>query len=105
MRAPPWLVGLALVAGCGRQLNPDYCVAHQDDPDCAVEGYKSTDAAPPCMQNGDCTQDPAKHVCDTSIGACVECADSTTCPAGKHVCTSGDVCVECVQDTDCASNI
>jgi len=105
MRARTWLAGLMLVAGCGRQLNPDYCAAHQDDPDCALEGYKSIDAAPPCMQNSDCTKDPAKHVCDTAIGACVECADNASCPIEKHVCTTGDVCVECVLDTDCASQL
>lgn len=104
MRAAIWL-GLVLTASCGRQLNLEYCAAHAEDPDCLVEGYKAIDAAPPCMQNNDCTKDPTKHVCDVAAGACVECTENATCPTDKHVCNSGDVCVQCAADEDCASHV
>ena len=100
-----WLfLGLALAAGCGKQLNPDYCEAHAGDPDCVAHGFIAIDAAPPCMTDNDCP-DPAHHVCDTMIHACVQCTptDHAACAAPPAACSTGDVCVGCTKDGDCGS--
>ncbi|MFT3698920.1 MAG: hypothetical protein QM831_37580 [Kofleriaceae bacterium] len=99
-----WAVALCLLVGCGKQLNPDYCMAHEGDPDCASQGLVFIDAAGPCQSDPDCT-DPGKTVCDLSIHSCVQCAgtDRAACVAPTSVCTASDTCVECVTNADCAS--
>ena len=101
-----WLLGLALAAGCGKQLNPDYCETHGTDPDCAAHGFIAIDAAPPCMTDNDCP-DMDHHVCDTMIHACVECtpADHTACTGMTAACSTGDVCVGCTKDGDCGAGV
>ena len=100
------LLGLALAAGCGKQLNPDYCEAHAGDPDCVAHGFIAIDAAPPCMTDTDCP-DPAHHVCDTAIRACVQCTptDHAACTGTTAACSTGDVCVGCTKDADCGGGV
>ncbi|HEY0254910.1 MAG TPA: hypothetical protein VGC41_25465 [Kofleriaceae bacterium] len=102
-----WFVSLSLLAAaaCGKQLNPDYCMDHEGDPDCRSAGYVFTDAAGPCQSDSECT-DPGKTVCDLAIHACVQCAgaDKAACQGNALVCSSGDICVECVTNTDCAQS-
>lgn len=93
-----------LVMGCGKQLNPDWCMAHEGDPDCAAQGLVFIDAAGPCQTNSECT-DPGKTVCDLAIHACVQCAgaDKAACTGTATVCNASDTCVECVTNADCTT--
>ena len=97
-----WLSGLVLAAGCGRQLNPDYCADHATDNDCISAGYVYVDAAAPCSTDVECVE-PGKNVCDVVAHTCVVCTptDHPSCINDTKVCSSSDVCVGCVQNTDC----
>jgi Cys-rich repeat protein len=99
MRAT-WILGLALVLGCGKELNPDYCTHHPDDSSCQVANETSLDASAGCTANSECPG----QVCNTTSGACVQCSasDPSICTAMHEVC-SVDTCVQCVTDTDCGS--
>jgi hypothetical protein len=100
------LLGLMLAAGCGKQLNPDYCEAHGSDPDCTAHGFIAIDAAPPCMSDQDCP-DMDHHVCDTKIHACVQCTpdDHSACTGTTAACSTGDACVGCTKDADCGTGV
>jgi len=106
MRATAWLFGLASIAGfgagCGKQLNPEYCIGNPNDPDCRNAGLVLIDAAPRCQADSDC---PSPSVCDTAAGACVQCTstNATACTGDTKVCTKDDTCVQCVTGTDCSA--
>jgi hypothetical protein len=101
MRAT-WMIGLALVLGCGKELNPEYCTGHPNDTVCQGANETSLDAAPRCNANSECPG----LVCDTATGTCVQCttSDQAACTAMHQVCTSVDTCVDCLVNTDCGAN-
>lgn len=100
-----WLSGLVLAAGCGRQLNPDYCADHATDSDCLSAGYVYVDAAAPCTTDVECVE-PGKNVCDVVARTCVACTptDHPSCIDETKVCSASDVCVGCVQNSDCEAS-
>jgi hypothetical protein len=93
---------LALVAGCDRQLNADWCSTHRDDQDCINAGLVQVDAPLPCPAQP-CTM-PGALICDTGRGGiCVECVPGgNDNPPGCH-CASDDACHECTVDADCGT--
>jgi hypothetical protein len=90
---------LALIVGCGKQLNPQYCAANPTDPDCQTAGIV-VDAAPRCSSDSECPG----AVCDQMSGACVQCTTSSQCPASQ-ICGPADTCLGCVTGSDCMSGI
>jgi hypothetical protein len=97
-----WIVGLLLVASCGKQLNPEYCTHNPTDPDCQMPGVVQLDAAARCSADTDCTG----SVCDTMSGACVQCTTSnhSLCTGTTLVCSQDDTCVACNTGSDCAAS-
>jgi hypothetical protein len=57
---------------------------------------------PECTKSSDCTKDPKRPVCDTSVFACVPCTlGEDVCPKGQ-LCVQGDKCqVGCSDASDC----
>jgi hypothetical protein len=100
-------------AGCdailGHALNPKFCEAHPDDPDC-MKAFP--DAAPDGPKT--CTSDQqcggAAPVCDLEAGGsktCVECtvAEHTLCTGATPACID-DKCAKCTAHAQCdASNV
>jgi hypothetical protein len=85
-------IAMAVVAGCGRHINPDYCATH-DDPECP-----NADAAQ------DCDHSCAPLVCDHSSNTCVDCTpESNVCPASAPMCGSDDHCHSTCDS--CASHV
>ncbi|HEY3807111.1 MAG TPA: hypothetical protein VGL61_31130 [Kofleriaceae bacterium] len=101
MRAA-WFLGLTLIVGCGKQLNPQYCAANPTDPDCQTAGIV-VDATPRCVTDSDCPG----AVCDVSSGGCVQCITSSQCQGNPNgaVCNSDDTCVGCESGSDCTSGV
>lgn len=98
----------ALLAGCGRQLNPAYCEANPQDVDCRNAGLVRIDAPAPCSSNAMCTMnDPDHRECDLQAGLCVECyMDDTYCVGrGLLRCGSDDQCHGCITNNDCSGGI
>lgn len=96
-------VAVAALAGCGKQLNPEYCAQFgSNDPDCQNGGLVVIDAPPPCMQDMDC-KDPTRPACDTTQHECVQCwtsAHAQACMAPTPVCGSDDQCHGCIVGTN-----
>jgi hypothetical protein len=101
------LFGLLMAVGCGKQLNPEYCLHNPTDGDCLDAGLVFIDAPAPCSSNAACMTDPDKSVCDVDLGACVHCTPTShaACTGDTTVCTTDDVCVGCDQNSQCPSNI
>jgi hypothetical protein len=94
-----------LVAGCGRQLNPEYCAHNPDDTDCRTEGLAMVDAPVGCPTIA-CSE-LSMPVCEVSTGNCVEClppgvtgSDPVQCPMDQ-TCGQDRKCHACIVDTDC----
>src|SRR5260221_8598810 len=104
MRTSTWLAGLVLTIGCGKQLNPEFCLHNPSDTDCYDAGLVFLDAAPPCTSDSTCTQ-PGLGVCDVGRGTCVKCAATNTsaCTGMTSRCSMADTCVGCTQDDQCTS--
>ncbi len=102
MRAT-WILGLLLVASCGKQLNPEYCTHNPTDPDCQMPGVVQLDAAARCTADTDCNG----SVCDTTSGACVQCTTTnhSLCTGTTLVCSQDDMCVACNTGSDCQSSV
>ena len=99
MRAPLGIAALAVLAlGCGKQLNPDYCLAHPNDPDCQAAGLVVIDAPPACTP-ATC-KDPNRPVCDPA-GACVGCLVPTDCTDPMRPVCANNACVGCRTNDDC----
>ncbi len=66
-----WIaIAIAIAAGCGRHINPEYCAVH-DDPECP----------------NDCERTCAPLACDHDTGSCVACTpDDNKCPATAPMC-------------------
>lgn len=98
------LLGIAplvvLALGCGKQLNPDYCLAHPNDPDCVAAGLVVFDAPPACT-SATCT-DPNRPVCDPS-GACVGCLLPGDCKDPMRPVCANNACVGCRTNGDCTT--
>jgi hypothetical protein len=107
MRAYVGLAGIMLAAGCGKQLNPEYCLHHNTDSECSDAGLVFLDAAPPCTDDSMCTADPMRPVCDTGRGECVPCTpnDHALCTGETSRCTTTNECVGCTDNTECASGL
>ena len=101
MRAT-WILGLALGLSCGKELNPDYCIHHLNDPQCQTAGLATVDAPANCAITG-CMG----AVCDTMSGTCVECtpADPTACTSQNEVCSHDEHCVGCTSGSNCPSGV
>ena len=96
----------AALAGCGKELNPEYCAKYPNDPDCQNAGIISVDAPAPCMTDSDCAMTADRPVCDTTARKCVPCfgTDLLGCGAADKVCGPDDVCYGCLPPAmGCAS--
>jgi len=103
MRAPTWMLAVALLAaGCDKQLNAAWCADHRDDQDCINAGLVQVDASLPCPAQA-CTM-PGELVCDTGRGGiCVQCVPGGTDNPPNCHCGTDDACHDCLVDTDCGA--
>jgi len=104
------MIGIALAAGCGRQLNPTFCDDHPNDPDCRNSGLVQIDAPMgECTQSAMCAGNPNGTVCDTLSQTCVQCIvgiDVSGCAGGTPQCGDDNLCHGCIFDAHCsASNV
>jgi hypothetical protein len=97
-----WLLGLLVLASCGKQLNAEYCAQKENamDPDCIAAGFTRTDAPAPCSNDMMCPG----QVCDVTKGSCEACTpqDFALCPSNTPKCGPDDQCHQCLIDGDCA---
>jgi hypothetical protein len=109
MRSLVWIAALALAAaGCGKQLNAEFCAQNPHDQDCINAGLTFIDAPTPCSSDEQCAGMAGQTVCDTTKSECVECtpSDQASCAgtSSPH-CGPDDRCHECVVDADCVGGI
>ncbi len=107
MRSIFALAACALAAaGCGKQVNPEYCMSAigLNDKIChngSIFLDAAIDAAIMCTGNAGCagTADP---VCNTSKGICVQCVVNTDCKLQTPICDQGmNTCRGCIADNEC----
>ena len=98
-----WIIGLVLVASCGKERNLEYCTHNPTDPACQMPGVVQLDAAARCTTDNDCDG----SVCDTTSGACVQCtmSDPSHCSTSSPVCSQDEMCVQCNIGSNCPSDV
>ncbi|NVB82671.1 MAG: hypothetical protein HOV81_30115 [Kofleriaceae bacterium] len=98
------LVLVIVLAGCGKQLNPEFCARNPDDQDCRASDYVAVDAPKGCQSNADCMGDPMRGVCEVSSGQCEQCVpdvDTSACTGSTTICGDDRTCHGCITDMDC----
>jgi hypothetical protein len=101
------VIALALVGGCGKQLNAAYCDSHPNDPDCRNSGLVEIDAPMgECNASAMCAGNPNGEVCDVLSQTCVQCIvgqHTTACTGATPQCGPDHVCHGCLLDAHCAT--
>ncbi|MEJ7602519.1 MAG: hypothetical protein WKG01_31800 [Kofleriaceae bacterium] len=93
------LAGLVLVAvACGKEINPNYCLANPEDVDCPA-----IDAGTACTSSAECMG--ATPVCDTTGSmTCVQCLpdQARACTGVTPTCGDDERCRGCGAHAECA---
>jgi hypothetical protein len=82
----------------GKELNPKFCAAHPDDPECRG------DASQTCSSSAECA---APLVCDVGgTNTCVACTqqEDAACTGATPVCGDDHACRGCVAHAECADS-
>ncbi len=84
------------------------------DPDCQQRSWNGVNAGlkhcsdgrcVTCTADADCTADPARKLCQTSLGRCVACKTGADCGGLTPLCDAASgTCVECLGSPDCAAH-
>jgi hypothetical protein len=99
------LTGCSLLDSIGgRQLRPEYCNDHPQDPDCR-QSFPDADAGG-CTSNTTCAAPTS--VCEISSGTCVQCIapdQVSACNGTSPVCGDDHACRGCTAHADCPSSM
>src|SRR5689334_9654198 len=107
MRSVVFLGAALALAGCGRELNSEYCLTHPRDTDCINAGLTVLDAPAPCTSDNECAGMAGNTVCDVGQRQCVECTvnDQMACASSGTFCAGDNKCHQCLSDANCPGGV